>query len=941
MTEDMRLFEQRESTLRRNLEAINSRFPGFGAWLHENAEARDSLSVVKTGSHWWLVNDDEKMMDRYDADEAGLSDTKHAIWVVLGLGTGGAILDLSVERRQHVARVFILETDPAVWWAALQHSDLTPLFTDQRVFPLWNRDEIRDRLFEGSSTLLLLGLWREPLYIRNRGEVESRERQFAEDLSKIRDHLFVVLRSMGNSAEDTLVGFRQMMMNIPGMLESYDITDLADAFGDYPAVIVGAGPSLDKNYKLLHEIKDRSVIISSDTALRKLLADDIHPHIVVSLERGLIIYQKHFANLPKIPEGTVLFVQSVCVPEMAGTWQGGPFCLGFKWGLPLDHWFSGLTHLPLIRSGASCTHLAYTLALMMGCRKIALIGQDLAYAPDGATHSSATAWDGQTKDTLDDGQSKYITVPGNLGEEVLTHDIWLLFKRIFEEWYEGDRERYEGLRLFNATEGGAVIEGAEIVALREFIDSHAAGLPPMPRHPGEILTRRPLQEGEKRGSLQRGFDEALQSVDIMRKGFDRMREAAEEVAKPLLSSGERQRRAARMGEILDGMIVQSPLVTYVYQSHIALMSGDLLPHRAFSAHRDTGEWSKRTEEFIEAAETIFDHLEANLRLALAMLEETPMDSEHLKSLGRDWGPLDAEAALEAWRSSRDKELPLFALRLCAHYDFSAGAWPAEDAADFGRMLLVLGSVERARHILRQASQSATLAADPRFYNDLGVAFMSYELGVAPDCDNAYGCFAKAYSLDPNLESVHDNLVACEQIIRKGARMTLALKKSEHEKGVSLVLAESYARLHQWEEALEWFTRAAARFKEGMGEEEEHRLAEVYVKTAGCLTKLGRVGQAEASYIEAVTTAPEDKKHFYRWELLRHYLREGDSGRSREVFRSLAGTDDGLRVLEKNRGALEAFASERRYGWLAKLIEGAGIGRGISEAPKVPAETSDI
>ena len=915
MTEDMKLFEQRENTLRRNLGALNARFPGFGAWLHENAEAKDAVSVVRSGSHWWLVNEKEQMMDRFDADESRLRDTKHAIWLVLGLGTGSALLDLSIERRQHVARVFILETDPAVWWAALQHQDLRPLFSDQRVFPLWDRDEIRARLFEGSSTLLLLGLWREPLYIKNRGEMESREQQFAEDFSKIRDHLFIVLRSMGNSAEDTLVGFRQMMMNIPGMLESYDITDLEGAYKDYPAIIVGAGPSLDKNYKLLHEIKDKAIIISSDTALRKLLADDIHPHIVVSLERGLIIYQKHFANLPKTPEGTILFVQSVCVPEMAGTWQGGPFCLGFKWGLPLDHWFSGLTHLPLIRSGASCTHLAYTLALMMGCRKLVLIGQDLAYAPDGSTHSKATAWDGQTKETLNDGQSKYITVPGNLGEDVLTHDIWLLFKRIFEEWYAEDKHRYEDFCLFNATEGGAIIEGAEALSLREFIDSHAASLPAFSRHPKELLVRKPLQEGEKRSSLETGFEEALQSIESIRNGFKEMRLAVEEVAKPLLSPQERQRRASKMGAILDGMIAESSLVTYVHQAHVALMSGDLLGHRSFQNFEDVGNWRKKTEEFIEAAESVFDHLEANLRIARLLLEETPEDSNHILVSGNSWGPLEADAALALWKESRTNELPFFALRLCAHYDFSRGAWPVEDTVDFGRMLLLLGSVERARHILRQATQSETFSADPKFWNDLGVAFLSYELGVNPDCDTALNCFMRAHTLAPDMESIQDNIITCEKIIQKGARMTLALKNPAYEKGISLVLAESYVRLHQWENALEWYGRALVHLEEG----ESLQNAEIHVKRAGCFSKLGRFDQAEASYAKAEKLAPGERKHFYLWELLRHHLRENNEAQAKSVFGRLETTASGSELLERNRVSLLAFASERNISWLLRIL----------------------
>src|SRR6185436_528369 len=67
-----------------------------------------------------------------------------------------------------------------------------------------------------------------------------------------------------------------------------DVADLQGALESTPAVVVGAGPSLDSQLDALRALAGRAAIIAVDTALRPLLAAGITPHIVVAVDPSSI-----------------------------------------------------------------------------------------------------------------------------------------------------------------------------------------------------------------------------------------------------------------------------------------------------------------------------------------------------------------------------------------------------------------------------------------------------------------------------------------------------------------------------------------------------------------------------------------------------------------------------------------------------------------------------
>ena len=72
--------------------------------------------------------------------------------------------------------------------------------------------------------------------------------------------------------------------NLPIMAPSPDVSEIGDGMKDIPFILVGAGPSLDESIDFLKSVQDKSIIVCSNSPLRKLLNNGIKPHLVFTAD---------------------------------------------------------------------------------------------------------------------------------------------------------------------------------------------------------------------------------------------------------------------------------------------------------------------------------------------------------------------------------------------------------------------------------------------------------------------------------------------------------------------------------------------------------------------------------------------------------------------------------------------------------------------------------
>lgn len=254
------------------------------------------------------------------------------------------------------------------------------------------------------------------------------------------------------------VFYRNTMANIPFITKSKSLLDLKNRLPqELSAIIVGTGPSLDKNIEFLNKAKGKALIIAVDSSLPSLLKRNIIPDMFVTVDASKD--SGHFVDerVREIP----LVGNLVIKPEILNTHKSVCFFIDNSNNHIAEKIQSFNKDLVALESGGSVAHSAYSLAKWLGCKNIILVGQDLAYL-DGKSHA-ATSVRGIAKNDLN-GQER-IMVPSVYGGTVETSSNMYLYL----QWFIRVIKEEQDITVIDATEGGARIEGTILMTLEEAI----------------------------------------------------------------------------------------------------------------------------------------------------------------------------------------------------------------------------------------------------------------------------------------------------------------------------------------------------------------------------------------------------------------------------------------------------------------------------------------
>lgn len=273
------------------------------------------------------------------------------------------------------------------------------------------------------------------------------------------------------------------LRNAGAIAKEGDAASLKGLCRGLPALVVGAGPSLDRNLADISRYRDRVVILAADTALRPLLAAGIEPDVVVATD-PTETNARHLCELPACSR-THLVAEGSVDSESLSEFEGRTFFFRVS-----DHhpwpWLrnKGLDRGPL-RAWGSVLTTAFDLALVMGCEPVVFAGADLAFT-DGRPYARGTTYEevwhraGMWGQSIEDCWSAGIAAwpetfeQGVNGETIRTAP----HLRSFRDWIASEAGKATGRTIINGT-GGGILLGTGIAQ----------------RSVGDVLAGFPILEG--------------------------------------------------------------------------------------------------------------------------------------------------------------------------------------------------------------------------------------------------------------------------------------------------------------------------------------------------------------------------------------------------------------------------------------------------------------
>jgi len=263
---------------------------------------------------------------------------------------------------------------------------------------------------------------------------------------------------------------RNFQTNLSAIQRNPGVIALKNNLRDLPCIVVGAGPSLDKNIRFLHRAQNKSVIISCDAALKPLMEQGIVPDIVVCLDPQEEI-SRFLINVPQ--REIILVVPSIVHPHVLELWENNIlFFNKFAPDIPaLVEIQKKAPHLGILTPGGTVLSVTYDLAFQAGANPIVFVGQDLSY-PKKKSHSHGSDAAGKgLKFMMDKLKNELVLETDINGQSLRTLKSMAVSKQWFH-WAFTTLKRDNPLMVVNSSEAGILTDHCSLQPLTETIFKH-------------------------------------------------------------------------------------------------------------------------------------------------------------------------------------------------------------------------------------------------------------------------------------------------------------------------------------------------------------------------------------------------------------------------------------------------------------------------------------
>lgn len=264
--------------------------------------------------------------------------------------------------------------------------------------------------------------------------------------------------------------FLNYYVNLFTLPSSYLASNLWHQWKEVPAIICGAGPSLQKNIDTLRTLQDRALIIGGSTSINALNAGGVTPHLGVGIDPNPAQLTRIVSNNSyQIPYFCNFRLNSFALNAI----HGDHLYVNSGKAYEITDWVDKQIGIDSegVFEGYNVVNYALSLATALGCNPIIVVGVDLAYSQEKSYAPLAPIhplYHGDQKFLTKSPEEDLLARKDIYGETVFTLWKWLLES----VWYSKYALEFPALEIINSTEGGIGFPGVENIPLKEVAEKH-------------------------------------------------------------------------------------------------------------------------------------------------------------------------------------------------------------------------------------------------------------------------------------------------------------------------------------------------------------------------------------------------------------------------------------------------------------------------------------
>ncbi len=211
-------------------------------------------------------------------------------------------------------------------------------------------------------------------YVMNPEVAHKKTENILQKFRKIEWHI----QLLASDAQDlTSAAMKNTALNIQFLKSHYDFSYRKDALKGVPAIICGAGPSLEKSFSLLKSLKDRAAIFAGGAALSILSLEGITCHVAAGLDPDPSLGRfKDFHGFE-----TPFFYQDRFSFDIASRVHAEKIFVPDHGSNRLRNWLLDKVSIAStpFDAGWTVTNMATAIAHHLGCDPIIFVGVDFSF----------------------------------------------------------------------------------------------------------------------------------------------------------------------------------------------------------------------------------------------------------------------------------------------------------------------------------------------------------------------------------------------------------------------------------------------------------------------------------------------------------------------------------------------------------------------------------
>ena len=302
-----------------------------------------------------------------------------AIHLIYGLGLGYLFQFASLNSK---GTVILYEPDLNILKTAFLLVDFSGDILKNNVFVTDSLEDVEEYIYKNSNTE------NTPLLLSTIAYRELNQTGFNDLVATLQRMVGSFSMDRKFTKEKFYPLLKQTLNNIPKMVNEIPLLEIKNYYKGQTAVVVSAGPTLDRNIETIKKYRNNIVLIVVGTALKTLEKNNIIPDFLCIIESFDSSKQLNGIDTEKINFVTEPFSH----PNMRNFEFKNVFS-HISSNMPINTFWADVSGIKIDEylSKGTVSYTALNTARILGCSKIVLVGQDLAYI-EGQCYSKDSAY---------------------------------------------------------------------------------------------------------------------------------------------------------------------------------------------------------------------------------------------------------------------------------------------------------------------------------------------------------------------------------------------------------------------------------------------------------------------------------------------------------------------------------------------------------------------